>query len=370
MKDLLASALEREPAQRDRYVREACGDDDVLRRTVESLIRADGDDVIPHDPSARSSRRPRLASGSRVGSYEVSALLAAGGMGEVYRARDTRLGREVALKTLPVAAAADPARRARFEREARALAALNHPNVVTLYSLEEEDGVHFLTMELVSGRELGQAIPAGGCGTEALVGYALPLTEALAAAHERGIVHRDLKPGNVMLADDGRLKLVDFGLATVAAGSAAFAPLDPLGALTDDGLLVGTSRYMSPEQLQARPLDCRSDVFALGVVLYELGAERSPFGGATPAETICSVLRDDPRPLRALRPDLPAVLCALIMQCLEKDPEQRFASAAEVLRALAPLAAAEPLPKRPPVRRHGTRGLHEVPRDLTRAAVH
>jgi serine/threonine protein kinase len=340
IKGVLASALEREPDQRGRFVLEACADDERLRNAVESLIRADAHDLIPREPGPPPARArlPRLETGGRVGAYEVRALLAAGGMGEVYRALDTRLGRDVALKTLPEACATDPARVARFEREARAAAALNHPNIVTLYSLEEEDGLRFLTMELVRGRTLGQAIPPGGCTAEALVGYALPLTDALAAAHARGIVHRDLKPGNVMLSHDGCLKLLDFGLATIAAGREAFPPLDRDEPLTRDGLLVGTSRYMSPEQLKGQPLDCGSDVFALGVVLYELAADRTPFGGATPAETCSAVLRDPAPPLRRFRPDLAPALCDPIMRCLEKDPRRRFASAAEVLRELAPLA--------------------------------
>src|SRR6185295_14670091 len=239
------------------------------------------------DEPAPESRT--LAAGRRLGVYEIEALLGAGGMGEVYRSLDTRLGREVALKVLPDAFGADPGRLARFEREARAVAALNHPNIVTLHSLEESGGLHFITMELVHGRTLDRLIPPTGLAIDVLLGYALPLSEALAAAHKRGIVHRDLKPGNVMLTDDGRLKLLDFGLATIAADREAAAPLDRAGSLTREGLLVGTCKYMSPEQLQGHSLDCRSDVFALGVVLYELAAGRPPFGGATQAEMCAAI---------------------------------------------------------------------------------
>jgi eukaryotic-like serine/threonine-protein kinase len=350
VKDVLASALEREPEQRPQFVAEACGDNAELRGAVESLIRADACALIPPDPKASSAppQRPRLKSGARLGRYEVCSLLAAGGMGEVYRARDTRLGREVALKMLPDMFAADAGRLARFEREARAVAALNHPNIVTLHSLEEEEGLRFLTMELVHGRTLDRLIPPGGFAVEALIGYALPLSEALAAAHKRGIVHRDLKPGNVMLTEDGRLKLLDFGLATIAAGSDAFAPLDRAGNLTREGLLVGTCRYMSPEQLQGRPLDCRSDVFALGVVLYELATGRTPFGGATVAEMCSAILREPPTAVYALRPDLPRALSDLIMRCLEKDPRRRFADAGEVHRALPALTRAAGAPPEEP----------------------
>jgi len=348
VKDVLASALEREPEQRERFVAEACGDDADLRGAVESLIRADAHDLIPHDPQAPPAPRaprPRLEPGARLGSFEVGTLLAAGGMAEVYRARDTRLGRDVALKVLPDAFAADAGRLARFEREARAVAALNHPNIVTLYSLEEEDGLRFLTMELVSGRTLDRLIPPGGLALETLVVYALPLADALAAAHRRGIVHRDVKPGNVMLADDGRLKLLDFGIATIAASGDAVAPLDAKGHLTREGLVVGTYRYMSPEQLRGHPLDCRSDVFALGVVLYELATGRAPFGGATLAEIGSAVLREQPAAVYVFRPDLPRGLSDLIMRCLQKDPRRRFADAGEIARELPGLArAAESAP--------------------------
>ncbi|MET0555357.1 MAG: protein kinase [Vicinamibacteria bacterium] len=353
VKEVLASALERAPGERDGFVAAACGDDLDLKAAVESLVRADADDLIPEDPGGARARpvpRPRIRPGTRLGSYEVRALLAVGGMGEVYHARDVRLGRDVALKTLPGETASDPARRTRFEREARAVAALNHPNIVTLYSLEEVDGLRFLTMELVQGRTLDHSIPPGGLSADALLGFATPLAEALAEAHRRGIVHRDLKPGNVMLTDDGRLKLLDFGLATIAAGGERFAPLDGAGTLTREGLLVGTSRYMSPEQLQGRPLDCRSDVFALGIVLYELATDHTPFGGRTPAETCAAVLHERAAPVSALRPDLPRAVSDLVMRCLEKDPRRRFADASEILRALAEVSRhdreTEPTPRR------------------------
>jgi serine/threonine protein kinase/tetratricopeptide (TPR) repeat protein len=337
VKALLASALERERDDRERFVAEACGADAELRAAVESLIRADADHLIPSDPAART--RPALAPGTRLGPYEVYALLATGGMGEVYRALDTRLGREVALKILPDAFAADAARRARFEREARAVAALNHPHIVTLHSLEEEAGLRFLTMELVHGRSLGHVIPPGGLPAETLVGYALALSDALGAAHQRGIVHRDLKPGNVMLTDDGRLKLLDFGLAIVATGHEGPAPLFA-EALTREGVLVGTSAYMSPEQVAGVPLDCRSDVFALGIVLYEMATGHSPFGSGTTREETAAARRGQPAAVAALRPDLPRELSDVIMRCLEKDPARRFVDARAVHRELSALNAA------------------------------
>ena len=353
---LFQSAVALPPTRRASYLRDACQGDTELRQEVESLIEShrqagsfieapalppdgafDGETETEAPPASRM-----LAAGTRLGPYRIEAFLGAGGMGTVYRALDTRLGREVALKVLPDSFGADRAWRVRFEREARAVAALNHPNIVTLHSLEESGGLHFLTMELVRGRRLDRSFPPTGLAAEALLGCALSLSDALAAAHKRGIVHRDLKPGNVMLTHDGRLKLLDFGLATIAAGSGAFAPLDRAGELTGEGLVAGTCRYMSPEQVRRRPLDCRSDVFALGVVLYELAAGHSPFDRATPPETWAAILREQPAPVGALRPDLPPALTGLIMRCLEKDRRRRFADAGDFHRCLRSCGSAAP----------------------------
>ena len=367
MDSVFQCALDLPPGERAAYLRDACQGDARLREEVQALL--DSHDQAgafidgPALPTAEAfaletavqaaAKGPRsLAAGRRLGPYRIEALLGAGGMGEVYRALDTRLGREVALKVLPAAFHADAARRARFEREARAVAALNHPNIVTLHSLEEAGGFHFITMELVEGQTLDRLISPGGLAADVLAGYALALSEAVATAHRRGIVHRDLKPGNVMLTGDGRLKLLDFGVATIAAGSGAFAALDRAGQITREGMLIGTCRYMSPEQLQGRVVDCRSDVFSLGVVLYELAAGRSPFGGLTEAEACAAILHGQPAPLRTLRPDLPAELCDCILRCLDKDPGRRFSDAAEVHAALVSprrhAAAASSLESPPP----------------------
>jgi serine/threonine protein kinase len=346
---LFQSALDLPPGRRASYLREACDGDAALRQEVESLIeshqQAGSFIEEPAAVTATDGLTPAartLAPGRQLGAYRIEALLGTGGMGRVYRALDTRLGREVALKVLPDAFAADAVRLARFEREARAVAALNHPNIVTLHSFEESGGFHFLTMELVDGRTLERSIAPEGLALETLLSHALALSDALAAAHQRGIVHRDLKPGNVMLTHDGRLKLLDFGLATIAAGRQAFAPLDQAGNLTGEGLLAGTYRYMSPEQVQGRPLDCRSDVFALGVVLYELAAGHAPFGGQSPGQIGAAILHEQPAPLRVLRPDLPPALADSLMRCLEKDPRRRFADAGEVHRGLQALAGHRP----------------------------
>lgn len=269
--------------------------------------------------------------GENLGHYHVEGRLGGGGMGEVYLARDTRLDRRVALKVLPEAMAADPDLRARFEREARAVAALSHPNIVTIHSVEEAGGVHFLTMELVEGRTLTEVIPDGGFDLEGFLRLALPLADAVAAAHAQGIVHRDLKPDNVMVSASGVVKVLDFGLAKQAAPEGV-TPLAVMRTVTGtgEGIIVGTVSYMSPEQAEGKPADVRSDVFALGIVLYEMATGRRPFAGDSAVSVLSSILKDAPPGLAELRPDLPRSLAALVQRCLEKDPDRRFSSAAEV----------------------------------------
>ena len=251
-------------------------------------------------------------------------------MGEVYRATDTRLGRDVALKVLPTDVAHDPERLARFQREARAIAALNHPNVVTLYSVEEAEGVHFLTMELIEGQPLDRIIAANGLPVDKIMEIAVALVEALAAAHEKGIVHRDLKPGNVMVTREGRVKVLDFGLAKdVSAESSDSATLTSAGR-TQAGVVMGTPAYMSPEQVSGRTLDHRTDIFSLGVLLHEMATGRRPFAGSSSAELVSSILRDEPPSITELRADLPLDLARVIRRCLEKDPRHRLQTARDV----------------------------------------
>jgi TolB-like protein/Tfp pilus assembly protein PilF len=263
---------------------------------------------------------------ARLGRYEILAPLGTGGMGEVYRARDTRLGRDIAIKLLPADLARDPERLARIEREARIVAALNHPNIVTLHSVEDEDGVRFLTMELVEGRSLAAELAAGPLPMDVVVATGAAIADALAAAHERGIVHRDLKPANVMRTPDGRVKVLDFGIARNASA--------PGGATTVTGEAVGTVPYMAPEQLRGEAVDARADLFALGVLLHELATGRRPFAGAASAEIMTAILRDPPEPITRLRPDAPPALARIVARCLEKDPAARVQTAQEVAGAL------------------------------------
>jgi serine/threonine protein kinase/tetratricopeptide (TPR) repeat protein len=272
-------------------------------------------------------------------------------MGAVFLAEDTKLGRKVALKVLPEEMASSAERLQRFQREAKAVAALNHPHIVTLFSVEEVESTHFLTMELVEGMSLDHTIPPGGLPLARVFDIGIALADALSAAHEKGIIHRDLKPANVIVTNDGWVKVLDFGLAKLAAegsergpagggAGASDAPTEMavLGrSLTRPGLVVGTVPYMSPEQVNSRSVDVRSDIFSLGVVLYELATGRRPFGGSTPAEMISSILRDAPRPVTECRRDAPPHLARIIDCCLQKNPEARFQTAREVrneLRAL------------------------------------
>ena len=280
--------------------------------------------------------------GRTLSHYHITAAIGAGGMGEVYRANDTKLGRDVALKVLSAQMAHDPNRLARFQREARSVAALNHPHIVTIFSVEEAEGIHFLTMELVEGQSLERLIPAGGLHVERIVEIASALADALTAAHEKGIVHRDLKPANVMLTDDGRVKVLDFGLAKDVRADKSSDATQTFAGQTAMGVVMGTPTYMSPEQVAGRVLDHRTDIFSLGVILYEMASGRRPFEGASSAELASAILRDTPRLLSEFRADLPEELGVLIQRCLEKDPQDRFPSARDVRDALRGVTASAP----------------------------
>jgi len=271
-----------------------------------------------------------LLVGLTLAHYRINAAIGAGGMGEVYRATDTKLGREVALKVLPQSVADDPERLARFQREARAVAALNHPNVVTLYSVEESAGIHFLTMELIEGESLDRLISATGLSAEQNMEIGSCIAEALAAAHEKGIIHRDLKPANVMVTKEGRVKVLDFGLAKdLGTQSTSEATLTSAGQ-TQAGMVMGTLAYMSPEQVSGRTLDHRTDIFSLGVLLHEMATGRRPFEGTSSAELISAILRDTPASVTDFRADLPSDLARVIRRCLEKDPRHRLQTARDV----------------------------------------
>jgi eukaryotic-like serine/threonine-protein kinase len=270
--------------------------------------------------------------GRTLSHYVLEAPLGKGGMGEVYGARDSRLGRSVAIKILP-AAAASPESIQRFMTEAKAASALNHPNIVTVHDVDHADGLHFIVMEKIDGGALS-TLAGSPMAVERFVDIALQVTSALAAAHAVGIVHRDIKPANIMLTPSGSVKVVDFGLARLIAPEAPVsgeeATAQWVEQATRPGAVLGTLGYMSPEQLEGRRADARSDVFSLGVVFYALLTGRPAFAISSPLVTVASILRDDPPRVDAVRGDVPKALADLVEKCLEKNPAARFADAAEV----------------------------------------
>ena len=273
--------------------------------------------------------------GARLGPYEIVAAIGAGGMGEVYKARDTRLGRDVAIKVLPAGFAEDAERLRRFEREAKATAALSHPNILEVHDVGTFEGVPYLVEELLEGESLKERIERGALAAPEALSIAMQIARGLAVAHEKGIVHRDLKPANVFLTKHGAVKILDFGLAKlvegVAVGDADTLTHAPTGA-TEFGRVLGTVAYMAPEQARGLPVDQRADVFAFGVVLYEMVAGERPFRGETATDTVAAILKEEPPALPA---SVPADLVAVIKKCLAKEPEKRYSSGSEVLSALA-----------------------------------
>jgi serine/threonine protein kinase len=266
-------------------------------------------------------------------------MLGSGGMGDVYAAEDTKLHRKVAIKMLHPELARSSERRSRFEREARAVAALSHPNIVTLYSVEEAEGLYFIAMELVPGKTLSSLIRDSGLPLKKILAIAIPLADALSAAHQEGIIHRDLKPANVMVTEEGRVKVLDFGLAKWRQENAAESASEvPTAAhLTVEGQILGTVAYMSPEQAEAKRVDCRSDLFSLGIVLYEMATGQLPFTGNTTFAIVSSILRDGPRSVIEINPGLPHDLSRIIKRCLVKDAERRYQTAKDVRNELEEL---------------------------------
>ena len=276
--------------------------------------------------------------GDSIAHYQILRKLGKGGMGEVFLARDEKLGRKVALKVLPPEAAGNQERLERFRREAKAVAALNHPNIVTIYSVEEVDGLHFLTMEYVEGKTLSEVVPKSGLSLERFFEIAVSLADALSKAHEKGIIHRDLKPRNVMVDRDGRIRVLDFGLAkllpTAPVGGMDPDSTEPTEVLTGEGKVVGTTPYMSPEQLRGRSLDARSDIFSLGILLYWMSTGHHPFSRDNSADVISAILSANPPPVTELKEDTPRHLGRVIRHCLEKDPSHRFQTALDVRNEL------------------------------------
>jgi len=282
-----------------------------------------------------------LQAGDKIGPYEILSPIGAGGMGEVYRALDPRLGREIALKLLPQELQRDSSLRARFEQEARTAGALNHPNIVSIYDIGQQNDVLYMASELVDGEPLRKLISRGAVPARRLIDIGQQIADGLIAAHSAGVAHRDLKPENILIKHDGQVKIIDFGLAKqlTAHASAGAASTETL---TSPGMIMGTIGYMSPEQIRAQSIDPRTDIFSLGVILYEMAAGKSAFTGASGADVMSAILREEPPELRGA--ELSAGLGLIIRRCLEKNPAHRFQSAADLSFAIRNLSGVSPAP--------------------------
>ena len=278
-----------------------------------------------------------LTNGTQLGPYEIAAPLGAGGMGEVYRARDTRLDRSVAIKILPADLSGDAVRRQRFEREAKVVSSLNHPNICTLYDIGQQDGVDFIVMEFLEGQTLAERLEKGPLPVAQVLAYGAQIASALDKAHRNGVTHRDLKPGNIMLTQTGA-KLLDFGLAKAEAtltGGDTQTEITPLATpMTQHGMIVGTVPYMSPEQVEGKEVDGRSDIFSLGAVLYEMVTGSRAFQGKSQFSVASAILEKAPAPIRNLQPLTPPALDRTIEVCLAKDPDERWQSAGDLWKEL------------------------------------
>ena len=367
-RDLYQAALDQDESRRAAFLEEACGGDEILLQEVLSLLSGVRRvESSPDSPAAEeagpqigldlvswtASRsgeilpgRGAAGLGRQLSHYEIVGRIGAGGMGEVFRARDLKLGRDVAIKVMHAGFSSKPDRLRRFEREARAAAALNHPNIATIYEVGDHEGTRFITMELVDGRTLRDRLQGRALPVPEVVRLATQIASALAKAHAAGIVHRDLKPGNLMVTSDGFAKVLDFGLVKLLPHSS-----DPDSEITGEGSVVGTVEYMSPEQALAGPVDHRSDQFSFGSILYEMATGRRPFQRDTAAQTLLAIVRDEPKPIRRLSAGTPVELSAIVERCLAKKPEKRYASTTELAAELARVeAGAGSIPLRRPNR--------------------
>jgi len=332
IRDVLEKALELKPEQRSAYLNRACASDPSLRQEVEILLAS--------SPEVRSSflqssmLRVTLLPGTKLGDYEVKSLLGSGGMGEVYRARDARLGRDVAVKVLPSLFSADSERLRRFEQEARAAAALNHPNILAVHQMGTYEGAPYLVSELLEGETLREQIKRGRLSVRKAIDHGAQIARGLAAAHEKGIVHRDLKPENLFVTKNGRVKILDFGLAKLTQPESSSHDAPTLTEQTAAGVVMGTVGYMAPEQVRGQPADHRADIFSFGAILYEMLAGKRAFQKPTSPETLSAILNEDPPGISQVAPNIPAAMQRVVHRCLEKNPEQRFQSASDLAFAL------------------------------------
>ena len=342
IEDVFHRAADLPPEERAAFLSTACAGDDELRREVETLLANDDPenkvleaavlDAAQQLPNATSASENLV--GKRAGPYFIDSLIGKGGMGVVFKARDTQLNRTVALKVLPADQFADPERKRRFLQEAQAASALNHPNIITVYGITQEDGLDFLVMEYAPGKTLDQLIPRKGLPLKQALKYAIEIADALVAAHAARIVHRDVKPSNIIVAEQGRLKVLDFGLAKQAAPAQDGDNTFTDAPITKAGMVFGTAAYMSPEQAEGKPADARSDIFAFGALLYEMVTGRRAFQGENVITILAAVINQEPPPAHTIVPNAPRELEWIIARCLKKDPERRIQQMLEVKLAL------------------------------------
>ena len=333
VKEIFNSAITYRPEERSSFISQACSGDDDLRSEVESLIASHEQSGSFIDKPAFEAAASLLAGepaelhpGQTIGSYEVVSFLSRGGMGEVYLAEDKRLGRKVALKLLPASFTTDLDRLRRFEQEARAASALNHPNIITIYEIRQAARSHIIATEFVEGETLRFRLSRSPLTLAEVLNISIQVADALSAAHKAGIIHRDIKPENIMLRPDGYVKVLDFGLAKLSeqASPAVAAEAPTIQVRTGSGIVIGTAGYMSPEQARGLGVDHRSDVFSLGAVIYEMLARRKPFEGDTPSDTLAAILKSEPPPLTRVAPGVPAELVRIVNKSLRKDREERY----------------------------------------------
>src|SRR6266498_834749 len=344
---LYQAALGLPPAERETFLDDACADDAAMRREVESLLAAEDNagsflaaGAMKDAAKMLVEDKSLLLVGKELGHYRVLSLLGSGGMGEVYLAEDTRLRRKVALKLLPAELTANRDRLRRFEQEAQAASALNHPNIITIHEIGQVDGLNFIVTEFIEGETLRQRLATGQMNLPAALDVASQVASALTAAHAAGIVHRDLKPENIMIRPDGLIKVLDFGLAKLTEPPTANVDSEaPTVARVNNkmGMVMGTAQYMSPEQARGLKVDARTDIFSLGVVLYEMLAGRAPFAGETTADIISVLLQKEPQPISTLALDTPAKLQSIISEALRKDKDERYQTVKDLLIDLTTL---------------------------------
>jgi len=374
---VFCSALECEPGQRAVFLDEACTGDVELRKEVESLIRHHEQtgsfiDSPAFDVAAQklSEDQRELVEGQVLGHYTIVSLLGAGGMGEVYLAQDSKLRRKVALKLLSVSLTKDEERVRRFEQEAHAASALNHPNILTVYDVDQVEGLHFIASEYIAGKTLRQHITEANLSLSELLDVAIQVAGALSAAHEEGIVHRDIKPENIMLRPDGYVKVLDFGLAKLTEKQTTVTDTrsPTLAAVkTDTGVVMGTAHYMSPEQARGIAVDVRTDIFSLGIVIYEMVTGRVPFEGETPSHVIVAILEKEPASLESHLSSAPAELQRVVSKALAKDRDERYESARDLLIDLKALR--QGLESEPKVDSPATRRRHKAERASEKKAI-